>query len=376
MKIAHLQLLPLLSGVQRVSLDELLRLDNKRFEPYLICKEDGPLVSEAKKNGIKCFFCKSLTRNISLKNDMLSFWYLYKLFKKHRFDVVHTHSSKTGVLGRVAAKLAGVPKVIHTVHGFAFPAATNIFSKSLYYAMEWIGTRCSDYIICLHDADRNIVINNLGAKSNKVIIIPNGVDIKKFSPASDVDKIKKRNELNFTNTTNLIGMVGRLWRQKNPAVFVDAGIELLRKNVNADFVLVGDGELMNELKEKVEVSGFSSKFHFLGWRDDIPEILSLLDIFVLPSLWEGMPLAILEAQSSGLPCVVSNIQGNDCLVTNNQDGYLFNPESVSELVDILNTLIADKEKQINLGKFARSKITAHFDIDNRIKKMMDLYDRE
>ncbi|EBP7329261.1 glycosyltransferase family 4 protein, partial [Salmonella enterica] len=120
-KIAHIQLLPLLSGVQRVCLDELIRLDENKFDKYLICKEEGPLTVEAKKYGIKCLVVRNLVREISLKNDLKALWSLWKIIKQYKFDIVHTHSSKTGVLGRVAAWLNRTNLIVHTVHGFSFP---------------------------------------------------------------------------------------------------------------------------------------------------------------------------------------------------------------------------------------------------------------
>ncbi|MGR5154513.1 glycosyltransferase family 4 protein [Photobacterium swingsii] len=372
-RVAHLQLLPLLTGVQRVSLDELERLDLDQFKSYLICKEPGALTMEAKSKGIETLYCPNLTREISPWNDILAFFQLYRFFRRYKFDVVHSHSSKTGVIGRVAAKLAGVPMVIHTVHGFAFPAATNQLEKLVYLLMEWVGTKCSDKIICLHDADRDIAVDSLGAKDEQLEVIANGVDNIKYSPVTDDKKKLTRYQLGLKEDSTVVGMVGRLWNQKNPQAYIEAAINTLSKNVDADFVLVGDGELKVILENKVEEAGFSNRVHFLGWRSDIPQILAALDIFVLPSLWEGMPLAILEAQATGLPCVVSNIQGNNHLVTNNKDGLLFDLREPEQLSEKIISLIDNKTKRIQLGQNARKKVLDKYNIDLRIKKIARLY---
>ncbi|MGY0616939.1 glycosyltransferase family 4 protein [Vibrio sp. FJH11] len=373
LKVAHLQLLPLVTGVQRVTLDELERLNTDMFTPYIICKESGPLTVEAESKAITCLLSNNLVREISPKRDLLAFWELYRLFRQHRFDVVHSHSSKTGVIGRLAAKLAGVPMVVHTVHGFAFPAAKNKIEKFIFFAMEWLGTKCSDKIVCLHDADRAIAKNQLGAKDYQLEVLANGVDTTKYAPATSEVKLAMRKELGIPEDTVIVGMVGRLWKQKNPQAFVDAALRLLSTNVNAHFVLVGDGELKTALEEQVNQAGFSDNIHFLGWRNDTPQLLKSFDIFVLPSLWEGMPLAILEAQSTGLPCVVSNIQGNNHLVTDGVDGFLFNLDKPEELDEKLKVLINEEQLLIKFGASARSKIEEKHNIAERIGDIARIY---
>ncbi|MDW2075367.1 glycosyltransferase family 4 protein [Vibrio sp. 1863] len=373
LKVAHLQLLPLVTGVQRVTLDELERLDTDRFTPYIICKESGPLTDEAESKAITCLRSNNLVREISPKRDLLAFWELYRMFRQHRFDVVHSHSSKTGVIGRLAAKLAGVPMVVHTVHGFAFPAAKNNIEKFIFFAMEWLGTKCSDKIVCLHDADRAIAKNQLGAKDYQLEVLANGVDTTKYAPATSEVKLAMRKELGIPEDTVIVGMVGRLWKQKNPQAFVDAALRLLSTNVNAHFVLVGDGELKTALEEQVNQAGFSDNVHFLGWRNDTPQLLKSFDIFVLPSLWEGMPLAILEAQSTGLPCVVSNIQGNNHLVTDGVDGFLFDLDEPEKLSSSISQLIEDKELRDQLGRCGRAKILKNHNIDERTNNIATLY---
>jgi glycosyltransferase involved in cell wall biosynthesis len=373
LKIAHLQLLPLVTGVQRVTLDELERLDSKQFTPYIICKEPGPMTEEAESKDITCFYSSGLMRAVSPKNDLLAFWQLYRLFRKYRFDVVHSHSSKTGVIGRVAAKLAGVPMITHTVHGFAFPAANSTLEKWIFFAMEWLGTKCSHKIICLHEADRDIAKKKLGASDKQLEVLANGVDTTKYAPPSVDEKETMRQQLGIAEDAVILGMVGRLWRQKNPQVFVDAAINLLSQNVDAHFVLVGDGELKTTLEEKVKQAGFTDNIHFLGWRNDTPQVLKALDVFVLPSLWEGMPLAILEAQSTGLPCVVSNIQGNNHLVSNDVDGLLFDLDYPDQLITCLDTLIKDVTLRNNMGATARRKIVQTYNIESRIRTIANLY---
>ncbi|EJV1958771.1 glycosyltransferase family 4 protein [Escherichia coli] len=208
----------------------------------------------------------------------------------------------------------------------------------------------------------------------KISVIPNGVDLEKFAPAINKGDLKekilglKRNSFVFT-------MVGRLWPQKNPLYFAEAAKYIIENNLIPDsvFVIVGDGELMNDLKYNYQTDmNLKKRLLLLGWRNDIPNILKASDVFVLPSLWEGMPLAILEAQSTGLPCIVSNINGNNCLVKNEFDGFLIELNDIDSFINALVRVTDDKVLNI-MSKNCRNKIVNGFNIVKRVDKIKDLY---
>lgn len=372
MKIAHIQLLPMLSGVQNVSLQEFLNLDSDvhKFKKTLICKESGELSDEVLRLGGGVYFVPSLEREIHPFKDLISLVKIYAICKKEKFDIVHTHSAKTGVLGRIAARLAGVKKVIHTVHGFPFNDKNGYIKNKVYEYLEKMASYFCDVIICLHDDDANICNEKLEVPLEKIKVISNGVDIEKFSPVNKVARESVLKSLGVNVSSVVFCMVGRLWEQKNPGLFVRAANVFIEKNpsLKASFILVGDGEL----KEELQYIAKSPHIKFLGWRKDIPEILGASDCFVLPSLWEGMPLAILEAQSSGLPCIVSNIQGNSSLVTDDYDGYLFNVDNEHHLVMLMEKMM-DKCIRQRLSENARCKIVKTYNIKNRISKITEIY---
>lgn len=370
-KIVHVQLMPLLSGVQRVSLQEIERLPKNEYEISVICKEPGPLVDGLRED-INKFYIPSLCREISLINDLRSLYLLYKNFKREKYDIVHTHSSKTGVLGRVAAKLAGVPCIIHTVHGFAFESAKRSYVRLLYRILERIGAKCSTKIICLHEDDKKICQTILKISSDKIEVIPNGVDVEKYTPCESKAQCKK-NISGVDDESIVYTMVGRLWPQKNPMYFAEVAKYIISNNLlpNAIFVIVGDGELATELKKYI-TRDTAKKILLLGWRDDIHDILKASDVFVLPSRWEGMPLAILEAQSTGLPCIVSNINGNKTLVTHGVDGYLIELNDINTFITAV--LDINKDGQYDkMSKECRKKVLKHYDINLRIKRIEKIY---
>ncbi|WP_327050109.1 glycosyltransferase family 4 protein, partial [Escherichia coli] len=209
-------------------------------------------------------------------------------------------------------------------------------------------------------------IKELYVDPMKISVIPNGVDLEKFAPAINKGDLKekilglKRNSFVFT-------MVGRLWPQKNPLYFAEAAKYIIENNLIPDsvFVIVGDGELMNDLKYNYQTDmNLKKRLLLLGWRNDIPNILKASDVFVLPSLWEGMPLAILEAQSTGLPCIVSNINGNNCLVKNEFDGFLIELNDIDSFINALVRVTDDKVLNI-MSKNCRNKIVNEFNIVKR-----------
>ncbi|HHF8025484.1 TPA: glycosyltransferase, partial [Escherichia coli] len=181
--------------------------------------------------------------------------------------------------------------------------------------------------------------------------------INKFTPATNKGKIKEE-ILSLRESNFVFTMVGRLWPQKNPLYFVEVAKQIIKNELipGSIFVLVGDGELMSVIKEHyLEDELLHNRLLLLGWRNDISDILKASDVFVLPSLWEGMPLAILEAQSTGLPCVVSNINGNKSLVTNKFDGYLVELNDINSFINALVN-ISEKNVYARMSNNCRAKI--------------------
>jgi len=363
-KVLHVQLLPLLSGVQRVSLNEIIEVDKDYpmlCEFSLVCSSEGPLTAEMNKNNVDVFTIPELKRAISPWNDIKALFKLYKLIKNSKFDVVHTHSSKTGLLGRIAAKLAGTPIVVHTVHGFSFPSAKNIISKLTFYLMEWFAKFFTSHLIVLNKTDFDISVDQLRYCKKKVHIIPNGVNITKFQPSE-----KKQD-------TFRVVMLGRLWEQKNPMCLVRAAALLVTKYPNIEIDFIGDGELRNEIDCFLEDNSLMDNVKVLGWSDNVECLLGNYDLFVLPSLWEGMPLAILEAQACGLPTIVSDIPGNSDLVMDGLNGFLFEKNNHIALSNLIEKVYLDPVLCKKLSLYSREHVSDNYSCDIRNNKVINLY---
>ena len=217
-KIAHLQLLPLLTGVQNVSLQEFRSMQGDTFKYTLICAADGPFVEAAKALGVEVIILEDLVREISPIKDLKTYLALRNIFKQHQFDIVHTHSSKTGFLGRLAAR--GLSQTVHTVHGFAFPAAKSKWVRLLYQILERIAGKYTNKLICLNSDDAAFSISQLNIPDAVIEIVPNGVDLERFTPSLESTS-------DVTDKPKVI-FLGRLWEQKNPQSFVKAAISILK----------------------------------------------------------------------------------------------------------------------------------------------------
>ncbi|MFK8017208.1 MAG: glycosyltransferase family 4 protein [Gammaproteobacteria bacterium] len=375
-RLVHLQLLSMISGVQKVTLDEFQSLDRTVFEPTLICKEEGALTRALDKLGLAVHFAPGLVRPISVSQDFLAARQLFALLRRLSPDIVHTHSSKTGILGRITGRLSGVPVVIHMVHGYAFPFTTSRLVKLLYFVMEYVGGKLADVIVVLNESDRRIAVDKLRIPARKVLLIPNGIDVKAYRRSVGIERdVIRREQLGVTNPDAVcIGMVGRLWEQKNAAALLRAArLVIERSDQPVQFFLIGDGKERADLEQYLADHGLTERIQIMGWRQDVPDLLSALDMFVLPSLWEGMPLAILEAMASSLPVIASNISGNSDLITHGVDGLLFESGNDEQFATQMISLMDSGAEREKMGSKGRQKVIERYQVHSRVERMSDLY---
>ncbi len=360
-RIAHIQLLPLLSGAQNVMLTILESLDKNKYDIYVISKPGGPLVDKVVELGYKYIPLSSFKHNISIM-DIVAFIKLIIIFKKFKFDIVHTHSSKPGFIGRIAARTAGVPKIVHTVHGFSFHSYQKKMIKKFYQLMEKFAGLFCDKIVFVNNSERETAIANHLIKPEKAITIYNGVEFPQMRLRG------KENSDKF-----IIGSCLRFWRQKNIIDTIEAAIRVCKENENIQFIFIGDGELYRSAEDMVNNSGFKNRIQLPGWQKNPTEWLQKFDVFLLYSKWEGLPLSILEAMSFGLPIVASDIKGNNELVSD-ANGILVPINEIDRLTSILLSLPDEKEKLKEWGENSRKLIKEKFDLTDFIRKYKNVYD--
>ncbi|MCF7792783.1 MAG: glycosyltransferase family 4 protein [Candidatus Cloacimonetes bacterium] len=359
-KLLHIQLLPVIAGAQNVMLKILENLDKDKYEIYVLSRSGGPLIEKLEELQIKHIPVNSLRRDLSFW-DFIAFFKIWWICRKYKYDVVHTHSSKTGFLGRIAAKLAGIGNVIHTSHGFPFNKYQSKPVRSFYMKCEKIAGWFCDKVVFVNQHDRKFVIQNKIINSKKALTIYNGIEVpQKLSP--------KKNNNRF-----IIGSSFRFWKQKNPIRTVNAAIEVCKKNSQIEFIFLGDGELLEECQLLVQDAQLQNRIIFEAWVTNIFEHLNKFDAFLLYSKWEGLPVSILEAMSVGLPIIASDIVGNDELVDDN-NGKLVSLNEVDKLIDFLITLPLRKDELEKWGKESRKRVEEKFSLKEFVNKYKEIYE--
>jgi glycosyltransferase involved in cell wall biosynthesis len=329
------------------------------------------LLAEAR--GVRVFALPSLVRRLSFKNDLPAFINIYRLIKRIRPHIVHTHTSKAGLLGRLAAFLARVPIIIHTPHGHVFHSYYGPVMTKIFVFAEKILSFMTDKITALTNRERDEHLEEGIASIEKYVVIHSGVVLDRLMNMS-VDAGAWRREFGILQDSNVIGVVGRLVPIKGHKYLVSAAKRIIKEFRNTVFVFVGDGYLRSRLERQAESIGVRKNIIFTGWRKDAVEILALFDILVLPSLNEGMGKVLIEGMALGKPIIASNVGGIIDLVRNGENGILVPPGDSGALGEAILQLIKDKNLAETLGKDGKAKVYPEFDASVMLKQIDDLYE--
>jgi glycosyltransferase involved in cell wall biosynthesis len=322
------------------------------------------------KSGVKIITIPELVRDIQPRKDLKAFFALIDVFKKERPQLVHTHTSKAGLLGRWAAFFAKTDIIIHTPHGHVFWGYFNKWKTTCFIILERLSAVITDKIITLTDQEKKDHVRFKIAPDKKFTVIHSGVDLTAFSEVR-INAAVMKNKLGIPPQAIVVGTAGRLTPIKGQRYLLEAAARISSPTGDLFFVFLGDGELAADLARMSSLLGIK-KAMFLGWRQDIPEVMSTFDIFVLPSLNEGMGKVLIEAMALGKPIVASNVGGIPDLVTHNHNGLLFPPANVEGLVNSMNILLHDPAKREEMGEKGKD-IAAAFSADAMLQKVERLY---
>lgn len=333
-----------------------------------LCDETRARFSEA---GAKIITSAYWRRELNPLFDLSTLVQLFTLCRKEKFDIVHTHTSKGGFLGRIAARLAGVPTVIHTVHGFAFHEFSSGLTTSFYASLEKLASRFCDLIICVNNQDRLTAIERGIGRPDKIVTILNGIDLRRFEDVVITDS--ERDRLGLPREAVLVGTVGRLAAQKGFEYLIKAIPCIVRAHPQTWFLFAGDGPLKAELQALAEKLGVRDRCRFLGFRRDIPQLLAYYDVFVLPSLWEGLSITLLEAMAASKAVIATNVKGNREVISDGINGVLCEPKNSEALANGIIDLIENEDKARLLGERARQTVEQRFDERIMLKRTLELY---
>lgn len=363
-----------LGGAQKNALYIAGLLDKERYNLSLLSANKGILVADALKiSGVNPTFLPTLERPINPVKDFLTLIRLVRFIKDKKFDIVHTHSSKAGILGRWAARLAGVPVIVHTIHGWGFHHGQNPLARRFFIFLERVTAKITDKLIAASESDiKNGLAAGIAAQE-KYTLIRYGIPIREFTDCR-VDVRKKKQELGLKEDSPVVGMVACFKPQKAPEDFLKVAAMVKEGLPETKFLLVGDGILRRKLEALRNQLGLKNDVVFSGWRRDIPQILPVLGVFVLTSLWEGLPVVILEAMACGLPVVTTATSGAQELVRPGINGFVAALGDTQTMARKISLLLRDKALSHKMGQEGKRLLDdPGFRVENMVKDVDGLY---
>lgn len=372
-KILHLITRLVIGGAQDNTILTVAKHDRSKFEIHLASHPEGQWLHRAQQVTDVFHPLPNLVNPISPIDDLKSLFNIVKLIQQEQFSIVHTHSSKAGILGRIAARIARVPKVVHTIHGFPFHDFMPPWKRQLYINLERSVRPCTDFFITVCDLNRQEA-NQLEILSlDQSQTIYSGIDFTQLDRTFDWQHTHQ--QLEIPEGWQTIVMVGRLDQQKAPYYLIDAFAQVIQQCPKTLLLLVGEGELKPRLEAQVQELGIENQVKFLGSREDVPEILKVANIFALSSLWEGLGRAMTEAMLLGKPVVVPNIYGIPETVHHGETGLLFPGGDVEKLAHHLVSLLQNPEEQKRLGQNAKQLTRKLFDADQMVQQIEQIYEQ-
>jgi glycosyltransferase involved in cell wall biosynthesis len=315
-----------------------------------------------------------LGRSVSPVRDLVTAAKLVPLLRRQRPHIVETHTAKAGFVGRLAARLAGVPIVLHVFHGHVFYGYFGPVQTRVYIGLERLMARLSDRIVTISASQqRDIAHVYRIASPDKVVVVPLGFDLTAFADAKRTAGEQLRTALGLSADVPLVGFVGRLTGVKNPALFVEAARYVIERVPGARFVLVGGGELRSEVGRQIADLGLTGRVHLVGWQRDMPAVYAALDVLALTSLTEGTPVTAIEALAAGVPVVATAVGGVADVVQNGRTGLLVPPSNASALAASIVDLLTLPERGRALAQEGHRDVLARFGRERLIADMESLY---
>jgi glycosyltransferase involved in cell wall biosynthesis len=347
-----------IGGLQQVVVNICKTINREMFDISVLCLRDlGEFAPDIEKMGIQVFVLPQRKNG----TDYFAFLKVAKILRDQKVDMIHTHNTQPLVDGTIGALLAGVKTIIHTDHTREYP------DKKRYMFAEWLMSHFVYKVVGVSEATSRDLIKYEKISPKKVITIVNGIDGSKFDIR--IDKEHKKRALGITNDGPIIGIGVRLTRQKGITYLLKAMPEIVKRYPDITLVIAGEGDCGSKLKEEARDLGIERNVLFVGARLDIPELLALFDLYVLPSLWEGLPIVLLEAMAAGCPVVATNVGGNDMVIQHGENGSLIEPKNpallASEVIRVLDNEELRKDyarKGIKLfkNKFGAEVMTQHY----------------
>lgn len=361
---------PFLGGGQRHVLSLAAGLNRNTFDAAVCSAGGGPLVTELRRINIPHFAV-----NISKKLSSRIQREVVRIIRENRFDIVHTHGGVAGFSGRLAARAAGVPVIVHTLHGIHYLHYRNPFARRAFILLEQWCSRFTQGLILVSDADFDQAVRHRLCPPSKIKVIKNGIDpsLIKQNRLSTVAAADKKALLGIHLNHPILGTVARLHRQKGIPYLIQAMARIVGNHPGTVLVVVGGGPLESQIQKQVRELGLDKNVLLLGEREDALEILSTLDLFILPSLWEGLPYVLMEAGILRKPVVATSIPGVTEMIRDGQTGLLVPPANPDSLADAALRLIDDGILAAKVAKNLEKHITSVYAVSAMVAEIENFY---
>jgi glycosyltransferase involved in cell wall biosynthesis len=362
-----------LGGAQQNTLYCTAHHDRARFAPALIAGAGGILDDEARRiEGAHVDLVPWLRHPVSPVADLRAILRLRRMFHERRYDLVHTHSSKAGILGRIAARLARVPAVVHTVHGWSFNDTQPGPLRASYVGLERLAARWTNRIVVVAAGDRDKGLTHGIGAEERYAVVRSGIDPTLYErPSASREAIRR--QLGFVQDQVVVGTVACLKPQKAPLDFVRAAALAHARDGRLRFVVAGDGELRGAMERLIGEEKLDGVVHLLGWREDVPDLLHALDVFLLTSRFEGLPRSVLQAMAAGVPVVATAVDGTPEIVRDGETGLLIPPGRPDLAAERVIKMIRRPELRARCVEGGRRALTAEFDIRRMVRDLERLY---
>jgi glycosyltransferase involved in cell wall biosynthesis len=372
-RILHIHTMPIISGSGINTFLSMRGMDRRIYEAELACAPGGRLVDLVRSHNMSVRIFNNLVQPLHPVKDLLALMNLIFFLKKNRYHIVHTHNSKAGFLGRLAAKFAGVPVIVHTVHGFAFHDQEPIWRQNLFRNLERRASRWCDKMIFISQPLIDWALREGVVTEDKAVKIYSGIELDQFGPVTEDTKNRIRSKWRIGHEDVVIGVVSKLWEGKGHAILIKAFKELRKEIKDIRLVIVGEGYIYNELRNLVHMLGLKDSVLFTGFQMDVSEIIATFDVAVLPSFFEGMGRVLLEAMAMEKPVVASRVGGIPDLVEHGVNGFLVSPGDVFELSNTIKKIVRDKKLAHEMGEKGRKRITEQFSAEAMVQSIEKVY---
>ena len=352
-------------------------LDRTRFEPLLVTGVVGPhegdMLNLAAEKGVSPVFLTELGREIHPWRDLVTFVRLFRLFRRQRPKVVHTHTAKAGMVGRLAARLARVPVVVHTFHGHVFHGYFGPLKTRFFIILERFLARLSDCIITVSEGQRRELVAYGIAPLEKITVLPLGFDLEPFLGVDETAGGRWRREIGLPQNVPLVGIVARLTTVKNHHLFLDAARRVIDAVPDARFAIVGDGELRAELESYAARLGLAERVVLTGWVQEMAPVYAALDVVAITSVNEGTPVTLIEGMAAARPVVSTAVGGVPDIVTDGETGLLAASGDAEGLARHMAALLRDPARREAMGRAGRESVRQRFAAKRLIGDLEQLY---